>query len=119
MPLAGYGVAFIEASERCGLDPYLLPAIAVKESSGGKHYINNNPFGYGSRQVCNQDGCYTTLAAYESFENAIDAVGYQLCENRFYKGRNTREILWNYNGAVEPQYPDRVISIMADIENGE
>ena len=48
MPLAGYGAKFIEAADQCNMDWRLLPAIAVRESSGGKQACGNNPFGWGS-----------------------------------------------------------------------
>lgn len=44
MPLAGYGAKFIEAADRCDMDWRLMPAIAVRESSGGKKVCGNNPF---------------------------------------------------------------------------
>src|SRR3989338_3116903 len=44
MPLAGFGDKFVKVADACGLDWRLLPAIGVRESSGGKHLINKNPF---------------------------------------------------------------------------
>lgn len=45
MPLAGHGMQFVLVAEKYGLPYEFLPAIAVRESSGGKRDMNNNPFG--------------------------------------------------------------------------
>lgn len=106
MPLAGYGNAFVAASEKCGLDWRLLPAISVRESSGGKHLMNNNPFGWGSAQI-----------KFKDFSEAIDVVSDNLCglndaTATYYKDKTTLQKLWNYNGSVEHQYPGQVLAIM-------
>jgi hypothetical protein len=106
MPLASHGAKFAEAADRCDMDWRLLPAIAVRESSGGKQACGNNPFGWAS---CRLD--------FESVEQAIEIVGANLCgfnpgTEIYYKNKTTYEKLWSYNGTVNPQYPDEVIGIM-------
>lgn len=113
MPLSGYGSEFVEVAERYGIDWRLLPAIAVRESSGGKQACGNNPFGWAS---CRTD--------FDSTEEAIEYVGLNLGgENprtaTYYKNKTTREKLWSYNGTVNPKYPDEVLLIMEKIGNGD
>jgi len=108
MPLAGYGAKFMEAADRCDLDWRLLPAIAVRESSGGKQACGNNPFGWAS---CRAD--------FESIKRAIEIVGTNLCglnsgTEVYYKNKTTYERLWSYNGVVNSSYPDEVLRILDD-----
>mgnify|MGYP001619283900 CR=1 FL=1 len=106
MPLEGYGDKFAEAADHCDMDWRLLPAIAVRESSGGKQACGNNPFGWAS---CRAD--------FESVKEAIEIIGENLCGFNsktagYYKNKTTYERLWNYNGIVNPKYPDEVLEIM-------
>jgi len=103
-----YGDKFAEAADRCDMDWRLLPAIAVRESSGGKQACGNNPFGWAS---CRVD--------FESVEKAIEVVGSNLCgfnprTESYYKNKTTYERLWNYNGMVNRNYPDEVLRIVDD-----
>lgn len=109
MPLAGYGEEFIRAADEYGIDWRLLPAIGVRESSGGKQMCGNNPFGWGS----------CTLSNFESIEEAIDRVAWNLGGHNpntttYYSG-DTYDKLWSYNGTVLATYPDEVIAIMETI----
>jgi len=66
----------------------------------------NNPFGWAS-----------CLADFESIEQAIEIVCANLCGFKprtefYYKNKTTYERLWNYNGIVNPKYPDEVLKIM-------
>lgn len=106
MPLAGYGARFVDAADKCDMDWRLLPAIAVRESSGGKQACGNNPFGWAS---CRAD--------FESVEEAIEIVGENLCgfkprTESYYKNKTTYERLWSYNGTTNQNYPNEVIKIM-------
>jgi len=106
MPLEGFGAKFVEVADKCDMDWWLLPAIAVRESSGGKQACGNNPFGWAS---CRLD--------FDSVEQAIEVVGANLCGFNprtagYYKNKTTYERLWNYNGIVNPKYPDEVLKIM-------
>lgn len=106
MPLAGYSKAFLTAADKYGIDWRLLPAISVRESSGGKQMCGNNPFGWGSCKLNN----------FSNIEEAIDTVSRNLGGHNprtasYYSG-NTYQKLWSYNGTVMPSYPDEVIAIM-------
>lgn len=111
MPLYGTGMSFVLVAEKYGLDWRLLPAIAVRESSGGKAACGHNPFGWGSCKLHN----------FSSYEQAIEALGKNLGgananTARYYAGKSTKEKLYYYNGTVVPEYPDEVIAIMKKIE---
>ena len=112
MPLAGQGMNFVLISEKYGLDWRLLPAVAVRESSGGKQACYNNPFGWGSCKI-----------KFNSYKESIDIVGKNLGganagTSRYYAGKSNKEKLYYYNGTVVPTYPDEVLNIM-DMINKE
>ena len=109
MPLAGHGDVFVAAADQCGMDWRLLPAISVRESSGGKHLLNNNPFGWGSAKI-----------PFADFDEAIAAVANNLCglnpaTARYYENKSSYEKLWSYNGTVMASYPSEVMAIMEKI----
>jgi hypothetical protein len=111
MPLEGTGMTFVLVAEKYGLDYRLLPAIGVRESSGGKAACGYNPFGWGSCKMHN----------FHSYEEAIESLGKNLGganpnTARYYAGKDTKEKLYYYNGTVLPSYPDEVIAIMNMIE---
>ena len=113
MPLEGTGMTFVLVAEKYGLDWSLLPAIGIRESSGGKAACGHNPFGWGSCKLHN----------FGSYEQAIEALGKNLGGGnpktaRYYAGNSTKEKLYYYNGTVLPEYPDEVIAIMKKVEAG-
>lgn len=113
MPLQGTGMTFVLVAEKYGLDWRLLPAIGVRESSGGKAACSYNAFGWGSCKLHN----------FHSYEEAIESVGKNLGgsnkgTSRYYAGKSTMEKLYHYNGSVEPAYPGEVVAIMNMIETG-
>lgn len=106
MPLAGYGSTFVQAADQCGMDWQLLPAIAVRESSGGKRMRLNNPFGWASAKI-----------GFSDLNESIMQVGKHLCglmpsTSRYYKDTTTSQKLYHYNGTVSPSYPREVLAIM-------
>lgn len=110
MPLAGHGEQFVAVAEKYGLPYNLLPAIAVRESSGGKFLINNNPFGWGSAKI-----------KFSNFDESIEAVGRNLGGANprtaaYYSGNSVRAKLYNYNGTVINGYEDEVMAIMDKID---
>lgn len=112
MPLAGTGMTFVLVAEKYGLDWRLLPAIGVRESSGGKQACGYNAFGWGSCKLGHN---------FNSYEEAIEALGKNLGganakTSRYYAGKSTYDKLYHYNGTVVPTYPDEVIAIMKMIE---
>jgi hypothetical protein len=111
MPLEGTGMTFVLVAEKYGLDWRLMPAIGVRESSGGKNDCGYNPFGWGSCKLHN----------FHSYEDAIESLGRNLGganknTARYYAGKTTYEKLYYYNGTVIPSYPNEVISIMNKVE---
>ncbi len=110
LPLTGYGELFVATAEKYDLDWRLLPAIAMRETTGGKFACYNNPFGWGSCKI-----------RFESFTEAIDVVGLHLGgfhknTDQYYKDKTTLEKLYYYNGTVIPSYPREVVRIMERIE---
>lgn len=110
MPLAGYGKKMVEVADQYGLDWRLLPAISVREQSGGKvmpytcpgRTKNYNVFGWASAKVC-----------FTSFDQAIETVGMKLGTLSYYKGKTLVQILKTYNPpSVLPTYSQEVIAIM-------
>ncbi len=109
MPLEGYGMKMVLEAEKNSIDWRLVPAIAIRESSGGKFACKHNPFGW--------DSCKTR---FESMEDAIETVARNLGGNnpktkKYYGTEDTKEKLYHYNGTVIPRYPDQVLRIMARI----
>lgn len=112
MPLLGYGSKMIVESEKNNIDWRLLPAIAIKESTGGKFACYNNPFGWGSCKI-----------KFTSWDVAIETVAYNLGGNnpataRYYKDKTTIERLHHYNNSVVPTYTGEILEFMELIERG-
>ncbi len=113
MPLYGTGMKMVEEAEKNNIDWRLLPAIAVRESTGGKHACKGatySAFGWGS---CKID--------FDSHEEAIEVVARNLGGNNpntdhFYAGKTTEEILKTYNPpSVVKNYAAQVMRIMDTI----
>lgn len=113
MPLEGTGMKMVEEAEKNDLDWRLLPAIAVRESTGGKFEckkVPNNPFGWGSCKI-----------GFKTNEEAIETVARNLGGNnpktaKHYDEKTTKEILRAYNPpSVVPKYAEQVMSIMDSI----
>lgn len=104
MPLAGYGLAFVQAADKYGIDWRLLPAIGVIESTGGKFMANNNPFGWGNGDI--------------KFTNVLDAIdqissnlgGFNPATARLYRDASTIKKLHYYNPA--DVYATKVMAVM-------
>ncbi|PIR77335.1 MAG: hypothetical protein COU30_03005 [Candidatus Magasanikbacteria bacterium CG10_big_fil_rev_8_21_14_0_10_38_6] len=106
MPLEGHGQKFVEVADNYGLDPYFLPAIAVRESSGCKRMMNNNCFGWGSAKI-----------VFDDFDQGIEVVGRNMGGQNpntasYYGTEDLYEKLYWYNGTVLPSYPNEVLGIM-------
>lgn len=113
MPLEGMGMKMVLEAEKNELDWRLLPAIAVRESTGGKFACKKatfNFFGWGSCKI-----------GFDSNEKAIETVARNLGGNNpktehHYAGKTTKEILKKYNPpSIVRHYAEQVISIMDDI----
>lgn len=110
MPLEGLGMKMVVEAEKNDLDWRLLPAIAIRESSGGKNACNtkkNNSFGWGSCRI-----------GFNSVEESIETVARNLGGNnpktaKYYDNKTTKQILRAYNPpSIVPRYAEQVISIM-------
>ena len=110
MPLYGTGMKMVLEAEKNGIDWRLLPAIAVRESTGGKYAckrVTNSFFGWGSCKI-----------NFKSTEQAIEVVAHNLGGNNpntdhYYAGKNTKEILQKYNPpSIVKNYATQVMNIM-------
>ena len=110
MPLVGTGVKMVEVAEKYELDWRLIPAIAVRESTGGKHQckkVGFNPFGWGSCKI-----------GFDSYDHAFETIAKNLAgENpnteHHYADKSVKEILQAYNPpTIVLRYAEQVISIM-------
>ena len=110
MPLSGTGMKMVLESEKHMLDWRLLPAIAVRESTGGKNACDkaeNNSFGWASCKV-----------GFNSNEQAIEVVAFNLGGKnpntaRHYENKTVQQILRAYNPpSVVPRYAEQVMAIM-------
>lgn len=111
LPLAGHGDFMVEMADKYNLDWRLIPAIGMRESTGGKFACYNNPFGWGSCKI-----------KFQSFEEAIETLARNLGgENprtaMYYKDKTSEEKLHFYNGTVIKTYVREVVKIMDRIEN--
>ena len=115
MPLKGTGMTMATIADENDLDWRLLPAIAVRESTGGKSAcskVGHNFFGWASCKV-----------GFKSDEEAIETVAKNLGGNnpttaRHYDNKTVKEILNAYNPpSIVPRYTDQVMSIMNTIGN--
>lgn len=112
MPLEGYGAKMVEEAEKNDLDWRLLPAIAIRETTGGKFACHKNPFGWGSCKI-----------KFDNFNDAIETVARHLGGNdentdHYYKGKTTEEKLAHYNSVI-PEYTDEIFEFMDLIEKGK
>jgi len=117
MPLRGLGMKMVMEAEKNDLDWRLLPAIAVRESTGGKNEckkVENNPFGWASCKI-----------GFQSNEEAIEVVAKNLGGNNpntahHYDDKTTEQILRSYNPpSIVPKYVPQVIRIMNKIGDAE
>jgi len=117
MPLAGAGEVFVREARKNNIDPFLVAAIAVRESSGGKNSCQSVPnsfLGWGSCRI-----------GFDSTEQAIELVSWNLGGNNpntahFYAGKNTKAILQTYNPpSIVAEYAYEVMDIMERMRNYE
>lgn len=112
-PLEGYGMKFVVEAEKNDIDWRLLPAIAMRESTGGKHAcksVPNSVFGYGSCKI-----------SFESIDKSIEIVALSLGGNNpntahHYNNKTTTQILKKYNSVI-PNYTKQVVRIMKMIHD--
>ncbi len=114
LPLAGHGMQFVLTAEKYDLDWQLLPAIAMRESTGGKFLIKGtfNPFGWNGGKT-----------KFKDFDEAIDVVGSHLGGSnerteKYYAGKDITGILKSYNSVI-PTYKTEIFGIMSKIDKIE
>ena len=108
MTLEGHGMKFVLEAEKNGINPFLLPAISVRESTGGKFSctsVANSFAGWGGCKI-----------RFESIDSAIEIISAHLGGNKdstdhWYDGKTERQILRTYNSVIK-YYPDQVLKIM-------
>ena len=112
LPLAGHGMTMVLAAEKNGLHWSLLPAIAMRESTGGKFICREsfNAYGWGSCKI-----------HFDSFEEGTNTVAAHLGGNmertaRYYANKTLEQKLKAYNSVIPP-YTAEIKSIMSKIEN--
>ena len=111
LPLAGWGKKMVEEAIENDIDWRLMPAIAMRESTGGKFDCETasfNPFGWGSCSI-----------SFQSYNEAIEVIAKNLGGKnhktaRYYDGELS-EVLDNYNGRAVEGYSDQVMAIMKKI----
>jgi hypothetical protein len=112
-PLEGHGMKFVIEAEKNGIDWRLLPAIAMRESTGGIHAckkVPNSVFGWGSCKI-----------SFDSIDESIEIVSRSLGGNhpgtaRHYEDKTVLQILRKYNSVIL-SYPKQVVKIMKKISD--
>jgi hypothetical protein len=117
MPMVGTGMKMATEADLNDLDWRLIPAIAVRESTGGKfdcQKAENNPFGWGSCKI-----------SFKSLDEAIEMIAKNLGGNnpstaKHYDNKTTKQILHAYNPpSIVPRYAEQVLSIMNAIGSAD
>ena len=116
-PLAGYGIYFVQAADKYGIDWKLLPSISVIESSAGAQAcrykdgtLKYNAFGWGGCKI-----------AFRSYEEAIDIITKSLAgkdpkTEHHYKGKTISQVINTYNPpSIRSDYHYLVTYVMQKI----
>lgn len=115
MPLAGMGEVFVREARANNIDPFLVAAISVRESTGGRHAcksVTHSFLGWGSCKI-----------NFSSAEEAIRIVSWNLGGNnpntaRYYANKTTKQILDRYNPpTIVEHYTPQVMKIMDTMRN--
>ncbi len=118
-PLAGYGMKFVVEAEKNNIDWRLLPAIAMRETTGGKHSCKN------PQAPNNNFGWFSCKKGFTSVNQSIEFISMTISGNNpnsKYYNRNmtTEQILKKYNpDYIIPGYYRQVIRIMEMINPNE
>lgn len=123
LPLAGHGMGMVLAAEKYNLDWRMLPAIAMKETTGGKFACPVTARRTGDiRYTYNVFGWGSCKLVFESYEDGFEILAKNLTGNnprtaRHYAGKDTVSILESYNPRhVVADYPEQIIAIMNTID---
>lgn len=115
MPLAGYGMKMVIEAEKNDLDWRLIPAMAVRESSGGIHACKKYP-----ENAWGWNSCKGGLGG--NIDTAIGLLAQHLSGNHprtahYYDGKDVKAILQTYNPVnVVAEYAPQVMAIMNKID---
>ena len=118
-PLEGYGMKFVVEAKKNGIDYRLLPAIAMRETTGGKQACKNpkapnNNFGWSSCKM-----------GFDSIDKSIEHISKTLAGKnpnvKHYKdGMTNDQILKKYNpDSIIPGYSKQVIRLMKAIDDSQ
>ena len=124
MKLAGHGMGMVVASEKYGLDPYVMAAIATKETTGGNFACPVTAKRTGDiRYTFNVFGWGSCKIKFESYEDGFETIAKNLTGNnpntaKHYSGKDTVSILESYNPRhVVSDYPEQILAIAKTIES--
>lgn len=123
LPLNGQGLTMVLVSEKYGIDWRLLPALAMRETTGGKKacpvtYARTGDIGY----TYNVFGWGSCKIRFDSYESAFETLARNLSGQNpntasYYKGKDLVGMLESYNPRhVVATYPEQVIAIMNQID---
>lgn len=118
-PLAGYGMKFVKEAEKNGIDWRLLPAIAMRETTGGKQACKN------PKAPNNNFGWFSCKKGFSSVDESIEYISMTIGGNNknatHYRNDMTSEqILKKYNpDYIVPGYSKQVIKIMKMIDSND
>ncbi|MCX6753681.1 MAG: hypothetical protein NTV03_01335 [Candidatus Nomurabacteria bacterium] len=118
-PLAGYGMKFVTEAKKNDIDWRLLPAIAMRETTGGKQACKN------PKAPNNNFGWASCKSGFESVDKSIEHISKTLSGNNanaihYTDGMTTDKILKKYNpDSIIPGYSKQVIKIMKMINDNE
>lgn len=113
LPLAGHGLAFVQAADKYNIDWRLVPAMGLIESTGGKFACKKatySAFGWGSCKI-----------NFSSYEESIDVIsknlgGHNPNTAKYYAGKTTKEIIDVYNpDHIRPNYDKLIFKAMDQI----
>lgn len=118
-PLEGYGMKFAVEAKKNDIDWRLLPAIAMRETTGGKQACKN------PKAPNNNFGWSSCKKGFDSVDQSIEHISKTLSGNNpnatHYKdGMSTTQILKKYNpDSIVPGYSKQVIRLMKVIDSDE
>ncbi len=95
---------YINAADQNRIDFTVLPVINVLESSGCRHYLRNNCFGWNSAET-----------GFASIQEGIHYVSAQLANGHYYKGKTLERKIKTYN-SVNPAYYGNFIKLVNEIK---